>query len=100
MNELLVDDVKQLPSRGVQKISKPQLQNFGRPVLITDAQWHGEGKPKTPRERKGVFHIWGYKRTGGKTEAPSMSTVAIVELEDGRITTKKPEEITFLDKNG
>lgn len=77
---------------------KQDLVNWGRPVLIKDQEWQGRDKPKIPRERKGIFHVWGYKRVGGKTAGPSMQTVAIVELEDGRITSKLPDSITFLDR--
>lgn len=71
-----------------------KAQNMGRPVLIRDQDW----KTKEQRERRGTFQVWGYKRFGGKDQPPSMETVAIVELDDGRITSKKPDSITFLDR--
>jgi hypothetical protein len=75
-------------------------QNYGRPVLIRDKAWNGEGQPKVDRERRGTFHCWGYRRDGGNGVPPVMQTVAIVELEDGRITSKHPHGITFLDRQG
>ena len=74
--------------------SKPGRHNAGRPVMIKDKDY----QTKAIRERKGIFHVWGYQRTGGKAGAPSMNTVAIVELEDGRITAKNPDYVTFLDR--
>lgn len=76
------------------KISNDRANNYGRPCLIKDQDW----KTKEVRERKATFHVWGYQRHGGKDAPPSMMTVAIVELEDGRITSKKPDTITFLDR--
>jgi len=52
----------------------------------------------TERRRAATFHVWGYQRFGKADGAPSMQTVAVVELEDGRMTTKRPECITFTDK--
>ena len=75
------------------KPSKAKGMNFGRPVRIIDQDW----KTKERRERLGTFHIWGYERKGGRDSPPFMQTVAVVELEDGRITTKRPDFITFLD---
>jgi hypothetical protein len=71
-----------------------KMQNFGRPVIVRDKDW----KTQQIRERKGTFHVWGYQRFGGKDTPPSMQTVAVVELDDGRITSKRPDDITFLDK--
>lgn len=98
MSEVIVENKNQLKPRGILTPGRPHAQNLGRPVLIFDEQWNGEGKPKTPRERIGTFHIWGYSRKGGRDVAPSMETVAVIELEDGRITTKRPDQITFMDR--
>lgn len=70
------------------------LQNFGRPCVVNDVDY----KTKEPRERKARFHVWGYRRFGGKDDGPTMHTVAIVELENGRVTTKLPDQITFVDR--
>jgi hypothetical protein len=80
------------PDSYVSKVSKPTLNNFGRPVLVKDKDY----KTNTPRERLATFHIWGYRRVGGRNAPPVFETVAIVELEDGRITSKHPDSIVFL----
>lgn len=72
----------------------------GRPVLITDKGWDEASQTKVARERKGTFHCWGFQRRKGEKQQAPLETVAVVELDDGRITCKFPEHITFLDRVG
>lgn len=84
-------------------MSGEQVQNQGtssrgRPVMIRDREWK-DGKPGAERVRTGKFHSWGYHRLGGSPHSPfAMQSIAIIELDDGRVTTKKPDAITFIDK--
>ena len=76
-------------------VRNAKLDNWGRPCLVTDIDYKNGNQQRT---RQATFHVWGYQRFAKPDGPPAMQTVAVVELEDGRITTKKPDCITFLDR--
>lgn len=69
--------------------------NWGRPIQIDDIDYKNG---REPRSRFGTFHVWGYRRSGRNDGPPTMQTIAVVELPDGRVTVKTPDCITFLDR--
>lgn len=69
--------------------------DFGREIIITDTNW----KTKESRKRKAKFHFWGSRiiYRSQKPDKCTCETVAIVELEDGQIVQKHPEQVQFLN---
>lgn len=60
--------------------------------VLSDSRWTWESEAAGT----GWFHCWGLE-VDSKEESVASFTVAVVEREDGSITTWMPERVRFLD---
>ena len=81
-------------------ITEPQLDSEYRPCMVTV---YNRNNP--PAEQRALFHKWTTEAepippslmVGGQQGGQFCTTLAIVEMEDGQVTTVAPGSIRFMD---
>lgn len=73
----------------------------GRSAKITFKEWTDDQVKVV--ESNAIFHCWALRhgkqtRQGAEIRIPTMETVAICELPDGRVRMVNPEKVQFLDQ--